>query len=70
MKMLYALLWMNLCVGLREQWRKFNILAQASGSHLSESIKNPPKCCASCRSGDELQFWAKSHLAQARRSRL
>jgi len=35
---------MNLCVVLREQWRKFDILTQASGSSLSESIRNPPKC--------------------------
>jgi len=44
MNMYCALLLMNLCVGLREQWRKTGILAQASGSRLSESIRNPPRC--------------------------
>jgi len=39
-----ALLWLNLCVGLREQRRRYDILAQASGSRLSESIKNPSRC--------------------------
>jgi len=39
-----ALLWMNLSVGLCEQWRKSDILAQASGSRLSESIRNSPRC--------------------------
>jgi len=39
----YALLLMNLCVGVPEQWRKSDILAQVSGFRLSESIKNPPR---------------------------
>ncbi|QCE00352.1 hypothetical protein DEO72_LG7g1642 [Vigna unguiculata] len=30
---------MNLCVGLREQWRKFDNLTQASGACLSKSIR-------------------------------
>jgi len=64
-----ALLLMHLCAGMREQWRKSDILAQASGSRLSESVRNSG-ACASCRSGDELQFWARVHLAQARRSHL
>jgi len=38
-----ALLLMNLCVGLHEQWRKSDILVQASESRLSESIRNPPR---------------------------
>jgi len=29
-----------------------------------------PRTCASCRSDDELMFWARVQLAQARRSRL
>jgi len=36
-----ALFWMKLHVGLREQWRKYDNLAQASGSRLSESIRKP-----------------------------
>jgi len=44
MKIYYALFWVNLCVGMREQWRKYGGLAQASESRLSESIKNPPRC--------------------------
>jgi len=31
-------------VGMREQWRKYGSLAQASESRPSESIKNPPWC--------------------------
>ena len=31
----------NFCAGLREQWQRSNNLAQASGSHLSESIRKP-----------------------------
>jgi len=44
MNMYCALLWINLCVGLREQWRRYDILAQVSGSRLSESIRKSPRC--------------------------
>jgi len=27
---------------MREQWRRYDNLAQASGTRLSESIRNPP----------------------------
>ena len=36
-----TLLWVNLCTSLHEQWRRFDNLAQASGAHLSESIRKP-----------------------------
>jgi len=36
-----ALFWMKLYVGLGEQWRKSDNLAQACRSHLSESIRKP-----------------------------
>jgi len=36
-----TLFWTNLYVGLREQRRKSNNLAQARGAHLSESIRKP-----------------------------
>jgi len=36
-----TLFWVNLCTGLREQWRRSDNLAQASGARLSESIRKP-----------------------------
>jgi len=35
------LFWVNLCTSLREQWRRSDNLAQASGARLSESIRKP-----------------------------
>jgi len=35
------LFWVNLCIGLREQWRRSNNLAQVNGARLSESIRKP-----------------------------
>ncbi|QCD96964.1 hypothetical protein DEO72_LG6g1674 [Vigna unguiculata] len=34
----------SLFLGKEARWRKTGILAQASGSRLSESIRNPPRC--------------------------
>jgi len=36
-----ALLWVDFYAGMHEQWSRFDNLAQASGSHLSESIRKP-----------------------------
>jgi len=36
-----TLLWVNLCPGLREQRRRSDNLAQASGARLSENIRKP-----------------------------
>jgi len=36
-----ALFWVNFYAGLREQWRRYDNLAQASGSRLSKSIRKP-----------------------------
>jgi len=44
MKLHYALFWVNSYFCMREQWKESGILAQANGSRLSESIKNPPRC--------------------------
>ena len=49
---------------------ELGIFAQASESRPSESTRSAPWTCVSCRSSDELLFWVRVYLAQARRSRL
>jgi len=49
---------------VREQWRKSGILAQASDSRLSESIRNPPRCLREL----SLRWWASVFSEKPSRS--
>ncbi|QCD81222.1 hypothetical protein DEO72_LG2g1547 [Vigna unguiculata] len=65
--------WFLLDLSLRLRTFIFSDESSRSGEKFSLKRELVETCCAlcsSCRLGEGLQFWAKSNLAQVRRSRL